>query len=151
MAFGKVTFSYYDWDKEVSTVGIRLPELDAGNLAAYTTAINTLGSALDAVTLGWRWKQQIVAGETLFAGAFPAQAAQRESKWLVKARDNTFGNALSVEIPTANVGLLTGNVGTLDITGGVGLALKDALEAIWVNNGENTVTVHEIKHVGRNL
>lgn len=151
MAFGKVTYKYQDYDGELSSVSVRVEELNAGNIAGYYVAFDALQAALDALTVGWRWKRTVVASEEVFAGTLPTEVAQRENKWLVKASDNTYGNPLSIEIPTADLTALAGNSNFLDLTAGAGGDLKAALEAIWLNNSENAVTVHSTKFVGRNL
>jgi len=64
----------------------------------------------------------------------------------------TTGQKYRVSLPTADLSVLPNNSEFLDLTGGVGLALKDAFEAVVRSpgNGANAVTLDSVQFVGRN-
>lgn len=151
IVMGKWNFSIVDFDNESSTVGVRWFDLSAGNITAQLALIATLRTALEAVIIGTPRKETIIATDEDIAGALPANAfAQREVKWLVSGHDSA-GLSATLEIPTADLDLLAGGTGALDITAGPGLALANALNAGWRSRAGNLVTVETIVHVGRNI
>lgn len=148
---GKWNLGIIDHDSEGSSVGVNIADLNAGNIAAALVELATLRDAVEAVILGTLRSEQVIASTAEIAGVAPANGfAQRETKWLVSGVDSA-GLATTLEIPTANLNLLPGGTGVLDISAGVGLALKNALDAVWVSRAGNPVTVSRIIHVGRNI
>lgn len=91
------------------STSFRLPvnEVTAANLAATETALGTLVTAVNAVTLGNLWKTQIGITEenpnTPAANAF----AQREIKWFVTMTGG--GEKKTFSIGTADLALLDTN------------------------------------------
>lgn len=148
---GSYSLTFIDHDTESSTFGLRIPDLNAGNIAAQLALLATLRAAVEAVVLGTLRKEETSAIVDEIAGVAPADGfAQRETKWLVSGVDST-GLPCTLEIPCADLDLLPGGSGVLDISAGVGLALADALDAVWRSRSGNAVTVSKIIHVGRNL
>jgi hypothetical protein len=148
---GKYNLTFIDHDSEGSSVGVNIADLNAGNIAAALTELAALRDAIEAVVIGTLRQEQVIALTTDIAGVAPANGwAQRETKWLVSGVD-TQGLSSTIEIPTANLTLLTGGSKTLDISAGVGLALATALNSRWISRAGNAVTVSRIVHVGRNL
>lgn len=148
---GKLNYTIIDHDSEGSTVGVNIADINAGNIVATLAAIATLEAAIDAVVAGTPRQEQIIAVTTDIAGVAPASGwAQRETKWLVSGVDSQ-GLSSTLEIPTADLTLLAGGTKNLDISAGVGLALANALNAVWLSRAGNAVTVSKIIHVGRNL
>jgi len=148
---GSYNLTYIDHDSETSTVGLRIPDLNAGNIAAQLALLATLRAAIEAVVIGTLRREEIGAIVDDIAGVAPANGfAQRETKWLVSGVDSA-GLACTLEIPTADLDLLAGGSGALDISAGPGLALADALNAVWRSRHGNAVTVSRVVHVGRNL
>jgi len=149
---GKWNYTYVDFDGEVSSVGVNMVNLTAGNFAAQSALIATLRAAVDAVVLGTPRKEQLIAVTDDIPGVLPASAfAQRETKWLVVGTDGA-GFKSTLEIPTADLGAGGFSGGQLDITSGVGQDLADALNAVWMSpRSGSAVTVEAIYHVGRNI
>jgi hypothetical protein len=148
---GKWNYGIVDHDGETSTVGVNTVDLNAGNIAANLALLATLRDAVDAVIIGTPRSEQIIADTEDIPGVLPADGfAQRETKWLVTGVD-TAGLTCTLEIPCANLDLLAGGTGTLDISAGPGQDLADALNAVWVSRAGNAVTVSKIVHVGRNI
>lgn len=149
---GKLNWTYIDHDSETSTVGIPIIDLTAGNFAAQSALHATLAAALEAIVLGTLRKEQVIAVTTEIAGVAPANAfAQREIKWLVSGVDGA-GFVSTLELPTADLDLLAGGTGQMDITAGAGLAFANALNAVWRSPRSDTaVTVQSLTHVGRNI
>lgn len=148
---GKANWSTVDHDGEGSGIGVRTVDLTAGNIAATLTAIGLLQTALEAVSLNGFTKLDVLAQTTILPGVQPVDGnAQRETKWFVSGTDSA-GFSTSIEIPGADLDLLPVGSGTLDLTAGAGLALKNALEAVWVSRQGNAVTVNSVIHVGRNI
>jgi hypothetical protein len=166
----RAVFPVVDYDGEQSSTKIWVQDIGAGNYAAVTQDIDELKDAILTLILG----NVLYAG---FSKQFPEnpaqvtdQDAQREAKWLVTYRDtlqfldaptnvvaNTgYGKVFNVEIPCANLNLLTGNVDSIDLTAGVGLAFKTAFEANARSPYNHTSTAAsgwvellEVRHVGR--
>jgi len=148
---GKMNLTYIDHDNERSGAGIQIVDLTAGNITATLALLDTLEAAIEAVVIGALDKKQVVAVTEEFAAVAPASGlAQREAKWLVTGVDSAGFNT-SIELPTADLTLLPAGSGVLDISAGVGLALADALEAVWRSKQGNAVTVSRVIHVGRNI
>lgn len=148
---GSYSLTFIDHDTESSTFGVRIPDLNAGNIAAQLALLATLRAAIEALVLGTLRKEETSALVDDIAGVAPADGfAQRETKWLVSGVDS-IGLAATVEIPTADLAQLPGGSGVLDISAGNGLALANALNAVWRSRAGNAVTVSRIIHVGRNI
>jgi len=148
---GKFSMTYLDHDDERSNVSVSIAELNAGNIAAQLALIATLQAAIEAIVIGALDRTVVSAVTTDLAAVAPASGnAQRETKWLVSGVD-TQGLNCSMEIPTADLTLLPQGSGVLNLAAGVGLALKDALDAVWVSKIGNAVTVSRCIHVGRNI
>lgn len=135
---------------EKSTWQIWMATLTAGNIAAQLTAEAALRTAVAGITLGSQAAHSVMATSSQSAIENTNPLAQRENKWLVRYHD-THGTKFSVEIPTADLSLLS--LGTefldLDVT-----AVDDfvtAFEALVVSPDDDaaTVTVDSIQFVGR--
>jgi hypothetical protein len=148
---GRFNLSYLDHKGKTSGVGFNTPDLTAGNIAATTALMDDVQTAVEAISLGALKNKAYVAVTEDFVAVAPANGeAMRTKKWLVTGVDSE-GNNASMEIPCADLSLLPAGSGTLDIAAGVGLALKDALEAVWYSKQANPVTVNQIISVGRSI
>lgn len=148
---GKANYTFIDHDSEGSSVSLSIPDLNATNINTILTAVTTLQTALENVTLGTLRQIQVIGQTDVFSGVAPADGnAQRETKWLVQGVDSS-GFGVSMEIPTAMLSLLPTGSGILDLSAGAGLALKQALDAIWLSRHGDPVTVSRVIHVGRNI
>lgn len=148
---GKVNYSFIDHDNEGSGVGLSIVDVTSVNINTVLAGVEALRIALENVTIG-TLRQVAVTGTTdVFSGVIPSDGyAQRETKWLVSGVDSG-GFTTTIEIPTAQLSLLPAGSGILDISTGPGLALAQALNAIWVSAHGDPVTTSRVIHVGRNI
>lgn len=150
MARTNVTF--VDFGGETSTVGVHVPDLTAANFTAQETMRNAFVAAVEAVSIASRQKTSAIAVEQVVAIDFATNPfAQRESKWLVRMRETGTGNAVSFEIPGADLSLLEPNGERLDPTSPEYAALVTAVQDYVRSNDLNAVTVTEVVFVGRTL
>jgi len=152
MAQNTVTIT--DYSDENSTFGFTSVALTAGNIVAQTTALNAVGAATEALTIGHLSKQQ-VAQILVDDFALPTNPyAQREMKWLVRYADATTGKQYSLEIPAPDI---TDNVApnsdVADLGSADWSAWVDAFEAVAKapDNATNAITVLSARLVGRNI
>jgi len=142
--------SLRDSSNEIGKTDFNVGDLTAGTLAGALTQMGALRTAIEAVTLGVvsasRW-----GDNDIVSNAIPASGeAQRGKKWNVLIEDNTTHLKTTNYIPTADLSLLPdapggGKLEDLDLTAGVGLALKDAIEDLVKYPGTgNAVTVLRI-------
>jgi hypothetical protein len=138
---------------EITTYEVPITTLTAGNVTAKEVLIANLLAAVDAIILGQDQKTTIVWDRGI-VGSTPAasQLAQRENKWLCRYHGNTLHQKFQVSIGTADLTQLPNHSEFLDLTGGVGAALKTAFEAIVVSPDDDSeaVTLDSVQFVGRN-
>lgn len=142
--------SMRDSSNELGRTDFNIGDLTAVSLAGALTQMGALKAAIEAVTLG------VVATERwgdndIVSNAIPSSGeAQRGKKWNVLIEDNVTHLKTTNHIPTADLSLLPdapggGKLEDLDLTAGVGLALKDAVEDLVKYPGTgNAVTVLRI-------
>lgn len=148
MATSRVNLTYLDFLGKTAQVGFHVTQLVAGNFTAEMGLIDDLVSAIDGVSLLNLQKDQRLASEDKFAVSNPSDtAALKGLRWLVRMVDSN-GNAVTVQIPGAD-NTLMGTGGFLDITAGVGLALKSAIEAVVKSNDGEAVTVKEVIYLDK--
>lgn len=148
----RTNITFVDHDGEKSTVGVHVPDLTAGNFAAQEALRDAFVSAVEAVSIASRSKTQAVAVESVVAVDFATNPfAQRETKWLVRGRESGTGNAVSFEIPGADLSLLELNGPRLDPASTEYADLVAAVEAYVRSNDNVAITVSEVVHVGRNI
>lgn len=137
---------------ESSSTEIRIVTLTAGNVAATEALLGTLLTAIQGMSLGLLANETIVWSDTYSAAGFAAdKAAQRELKWLVSMEDNTTHRIESFTIPCADTSLLPNSHSeSIDLTAGAGLALKNAVEAVYRSINDHSCTMVRVKFVGRN-
>lgn len=121
--------------------------------AATDPQIQTLTDAWDAVILGASLKAT-KNDETVVDGGSqtpPAdELANRGSKWLVRAQDSTTSKVYNHELGTADFTQLPAATSDyLDLTAGVGLALKNAFDAIYESPAGNTGVMLSCQQVTR--
>lgn len=142
---------------------VRMPFIDYGGERSAATVhvdsaitdgnITVVVSAVDGVTLGNRQTAVFVQEVNKDAGtAGPAASplAQREVKWLVRATDSVNSKNVQIEIPCADLSLLSGGTDFLDLGGAEAAALVTALETHVLSIDGNPITVNSIQFVGRN-
>lgn len=165
MALGQGGFSFLDFDKEDASTSFWTGAVTAVSLPGLLTQFGALRTAIAGICIGTITDERLRVFETPLSNTPPSDPqAQRETKWFVDYEDsqqffdppvNAIPNAgykktFSIELPTADLSLLTGNTSVLDITAGAGATFKTAFEAIARSPYGGTVTVLEVRHVGRN-
>lgn len=144
----KVRSPFWDYSGEKSTANFNV-------MTGITDIqISELVSALDGVTLGNRQTAVLVEEVDKDAGTPGPSSnplAQREIKWLVRATDNINAKNVQIELPTADLSLLSGGNDFLDLGGTEAAALVTALEAYVASVDGNAISVNSIQFVGRNI
>lgn len=149
----KITISTYDRALPVKQTSMTLPAADAvGDIA-----VQALVDAVDAVILGTDAAGVVTVPNVVDAGV-PGPAsninADRGNKWMFRTSvplDNGGDGAIYTnEIGTAdNSQLPSANVDFLDLTAGVGLALKTAWDAVYESPDGNPGTLLSVQQVNR--
>lgn len=121
--------------------------------AATDPQIQTLTDAWDAIVLGSSIKAVKSEDTTVDVGSQTPPAnelANRGQKWLVRAQDSTTGKIYTHELGTADYSQLPSATSDfLDLTAGVGLALKNAFDAIYESPEGNTGVMLSVQQVTR--
>jgi hypothetical protein len=142
-----------DGKPESTSVQLPIIPLTPANVAATQTLAINLENAIDGITIGEMAKSEIVYDrDILSADPAPSQLAQRENKWLMRYHGTTLNEKFRASIGTADLTQLPNNSEFLDLTVGVGLALKTAFEAVVRSPGDGaeTVVLDSVQFVGRN-
>lgn len=115
--------------------------------------IQTLTDTWDAIILGASLKAVKTEDSVIDVGSQvpPAdELANRGSKWLVRAQDSTTGKIFNHELGTGDFSQLPSPTSDfLDLTAGVGLALKNAFDAIYESPEGNTGVMLSVQQVTR--
>jgi len=152
-------FAVHDYDGEPSSTSINVDEI-TGDVAALTTAIGTLRTALNGIILGGIDK----AGFTDIVWDTPVSVtdpyAQRETKWQLVVQEATTGRKYAANlIPMAKLSLLENGSpylvksGVVVVTAGAAAvnAFISAFEAIAKSQSGNALSVWDLYHVGANI
>ena len=155
MAVSTVTVSIKDFSGETSKVSYHIPPpTSAGEIADMFTNLASFITAYEGVALGSVQGSSILFQTTQTGNPLPTDPnAQREIKLLVLAADDVTGLPVKYEVPCPDLTLLGLNAGSdvVDLT-----ATNVAPLVTWFNdhgysNQQNTVTVQQMRVVGRNL
>lgn len=149
-------FQFRDWGKELSTVKIYNGAITAVSIAGFLTAFGAMRAAIEGITLGVASQEGWVGDSTILSAALPAsQAAQRESKWLVRYHNTVTNKPHTLEIPTADL------VGVTLLAGSDFADLTVAPMSTFVSNFNSfargpdsdvdAVVVDSVQFVGRNI
>lgn len=140
-------------EPETSSWQVPITTLTPANVAATETLVGNLLVAIQAVCLGANQSKSITYSRQ-FLSASPAASvlAQRENKWLARYHDATNFQKFSVSWPCADLSKLASGEEFLDLTAGVGQAVKEAFEAVVVspNDSSHAVVLDTMQFVGRN-
>lgn len=140
-----------DHGREKSTVGFRGINITPANFEAQMGLMDALYAAVQDVIIGTVSKTTRIAASAVITETPPENPyAQRESKWLVKARDDSNQRSVLFEIACADLSLLDPVTERMDPEGAEYLALKAAIEAYARSIDGNPVTVEEVVFVSRN-
>ena len=151
---GEYGLSVVDYSKEVSTSRVNTVVLNAGNIAAQTTAAGTYLTTVQNIILGNLTRTSLVAILTAFAPSFPTDVnAQRERKWLVRAFDGVTLSRFQWTLPTADFSgtKLLPNSDFADMSETDIAAFVTAAEAFVRSPEGNAITILDMVGVGRNL
>lgn len=148
---GKAIRTYQDYSREKASASIHLPTLTAGNIAAQTTLITALNTAMDGISLGNPNLETVQSSINELSNS-PAGSvhAQRENKWLVSFSDDVSGTPGTMTIPCADLTKLIPNTDLADLTDTAMAAFVTAFEAVALSSTGHSVTIIQIKFVGRN-
>jgi hypothetical protein len=97
-----LSISYRDYSGETKSIGLFTGEITALSIAGLLTAIGTLTTALDAVTLGVRAREQWGEETIVSNDRASSKNAQIESEMLVRYRGATTQAPGSFRIPTVD-------------------------------------------------
>lgn len=115
--------------------------------------VQALADAIDGVILGAAVSATVTVDNEVDPGSAvpPASAlANRGDKWLLRAQDSTTGNIYTHEMGVADFSQLsTPTDDYLDLTAGVGLALKTAFDDVYVSPAGNTGVLLSVQQVTR--
>lgn len=153
----KVNFLVRDHSEEYGHLSLNIPAVDETTWVATNTAIATLQSALDVLTIGEIAERSLTAGKVTVSTAIPADAsAQRELglRLFYRDLDSAFGagKKFHVTVPCPNLDAIA-QAGTneVDITGvAIVSAVVTAMEAVMVSPYGGTVEFYKGIIVGRN-
>jgi len=139
---------------EASSVKFDITTLTAGNLSAVELLLVDLVTAIDDIQIGQTAKTAIVLQETIVSDArATSQLAQRENKLMLRYHDDTVPAwKYTRSIPCFDLTTLPDGSEFLDLSTGVGAALKSAFEAVVVsfNDASHSVILDSAQFVGRN-
>jgi hypothetical protein len=135
---------------EKSSWSFWISTLTAGNIVAQEGLVSALFTATLDICLGSQASSRVLASDTVAAVNNTNPLAQRENKWLVRYHD-TASTKFTLEIPTADLSLLTLGTEFLDLTATAPAAFKTAFEAVVKSPDDPTltVTVDSVQFVGR--
>jgi len=143
------TATFSSWDRLGKPTSMSMG-VDSG---VTDPEIQAIADAIDAVILGAAIKAVKTTDTVIDVGSAtpPADSdANRGNKWLLRIQDGTNGKIFKHEIGCAdNSQLPTPNTDFLDLTAGVGLALKTAVEAAYESPYGNTGTLLSVQQVNR--
>lgn len=148
-ATGRTTFSFADRLAEVGSVSVHETLLTAGNFAAQSALRAAFGAALANLSDGLLVKETVLALEQKFTGALPIDDDDLKAiKFLCRATD-TNGNAVTAQIPVANLALAPGATRNVDLTAGAGAAFKTAWDAYVLSNDGEATVLNEVLYLDK--
>lgn len=121
--------------------------------AATDPQLQAVVDAVDAIILGSAASGVKTVATTIDAGTPTPPAdndANRGNKWLMRVQDSVNGKIFTYEIGTAdNAQLPSSSSDYLDLTAGVGLALKTAVEVVYESPYGNAGVLLSVQQVNR--
>lgn len=156
-----LSYTMLDYDREKSDAVMNIRPVTALNITTFLSDVGALRTAIDNVVLGTVSNEKATLFNTVISNIPPTDKnAQVERKWLLTYTDTTpeyavgvpnpgYGKIFQHEIATADASLIQDNTEFMDITAGVGLALKNAFEAVIVSPYQGQPQVLSVQLVGR--
>jgi len=138
-------------EPEFSTTEFPLTALTAGNLAAQTTLLSNLKTALLALVMGITRQEVVTQNRPIISVSRPSSTeAQREKKWVLRAHGATSGQKAQYRLGTADLSLLDDGQEFLDMTGTEAAAFKTAFDAVVHNKNDQSelMVLDSIQYVG---
>lgn len=138
---------------ESTNFSVPIITLTPANVAATSTLVGNLQTALAAITLGQFAKSEITYSKSLLGASASADPlAQRENKWLMRFHDATSFQKFQASVGTADLTFHIDNSEYIDLGTGAGAALKTAFEAVVVSPADaaHSVVLDSVQFVGRN-
>lgn len=144
-----LTFTTFDRLNKVTSTTIGADDL------VDNPTVQALADAIDAVIRGTAVKATRNIATVVDAGVAGPSGdidADRGNKWLFRVQDDVTGQIYTHELGTADNGVLP-SPGTdfIDLSTGVGAALKTAWEAAYESPDGNTGTLLSVQQVNRSL
>lgn len=134
--------SYKDNSREIGRTDFNIGDLTAVSLAGALTQMGALEDAISAIVLGSLVQSRWGDSDNIVAAPPTSKLAQRGVKWTLQGRDSVTGVPVINHVPTADLTKLpAGASEDLDLTAGVGLALKTAYEALVKSPAGNALTL----------
>lgn len=145
-------FTLRDHSDERSAVKFNITDLDETTWLATDTALATLRTTMQAVTLGVVEKSTVIASRTVHSTERPTDAnAQVEMGLRLHYVDDVTGSKYFLTIPTPNLTLLAQEGSDqIDLDEVTVAAMVAAIEAVAVSPLGNPITIERGVIVGRN-
>lgn len=146
-------FTYQDYSKEISKARFKINAITAANFDATVSLVNALSAAILGCQVENALQSKKVIAQNNFITRAPAtdKASQRETKWLMTLEDATLHTLSRHEFPLADSQYVQANTDFMDLSDGVGEALKTAVEAVVLSPAGNAVLLVSVQYVGRSL
>jgi hypothetical protein len=138
---------------ETTSWSVPVTTLTAANYTAQSANIDALETAVMALVIGaLQTRQTVIDRRLVSAQPAPSSLAQRENKMLLRYHSVTTSQKFQVSIGTFDLTKLMPNSEFVDLSTGLGGALKTAFQAIVVSpdNSGDTVILDSVQFVGRN-
>ncbi len=138
-------------DPEFSTTEFPLTALTAGNLAAQTTLLSALKTAILPLVMGNTRQEIVTQSRPIISTSRPSSTeVQREKKWVLRAHGATSGQKAQYRLGTADLSLLDDGQEFLDMTGAEAAAFKTAFDAVVHNKNDQSelMVLDSIQYVG---
>jgi len=137
--------SLKDNSREIGKVDFNIGDLTAVSLAGALTQMGALSDAIMAIVLGAKVGSRWGDNDIIVAAPPTSKLAQRGVKWTLQGRDSVTGLPIINHIPTADLTKLpAGNGEDMDLTAGLGLALKTAYDALVKSAAGNTAVLERV-------
>ena len=142
-----------DYDSELARTRVHVTQLASGNFTAWNSALDALQTGISGIILGVAASEVRTAASSRLDASLPSDKfAQRETKWIVRSEDSVTHEIIRNEIPTADLGLLSGNsefITTFPV--GPLADFKTAWEAAVVSPDGNPVSLVSLQAAGKRL
>lgn len=151
-----------DHDGERSGTSINWSSIDETNFTSAFANMTILKARIDALTLGTIAETTVTFRTRISNAPSSNPQAQRETKWLVLYEDVTpelatgisnagFGKLFTLEIPCADLSLLSPNSDEIDYTSAAYTNFKTAFETHARSPYGGQPRIISMRHVGRNV